>query len=104
MKCLRVLDLYQIDITELPDSIETLIQLRFLSLSGTGIKTQFSSVGTLYNLQILKLKHCNLLEETPKGVANAINLQHLEASTRLVTKIASIGRITHLHRGVYRSR
>ncbi|KAG1338304.1 hypothetical protein COCNU_04G006100 [Cocos nucifera] len=93
LRFLRVLELRRRDIEELPNSIGNLIQLRYLGLSGTGIKTLPLSIGGLYNLQTLKLKYCNALTELPKGLTNLINLRHLEASTRLTSEIAGIGKL-----------
>nr|CAD1829562.1 unnamed protein product [Ananas comosus var. bracteatus] len=96
LRYLRVLELHRRDISELPDSIGNLKQLRYLNLSGTGIRKLPSTISKLYNLQALKLRHCGELDEIPKGVTKLVNLRHLEASTRLITAIAKIGRLTNL--------
>ncbi|XP_077216187.1 putative disease resistance protein RGA3 [Tasmannia lanceolata] len=77
LRCLRVLDLGDTCITELPDSIGELKYLRYLDLSHTNIATLPESIGSLYNLQTLKLGGCTLLIELPKSTTNLINLRHL---------------------------
>lgn len=98
LKFLRVLDLHRRDIDKLPDSIGSLQQLRYLCLSGTGINTLPLSICRLYNLQTLRLKHCDGLRELPKDVTNLINLRHLEARTSLITEISGIGKLTCLQK------
>ncbi|XP_077215801.1 putative disease resistance protein RGA3 [Tasmannia lanceolata] len=77
LRCLRVLDLGDACVRDLPDSIGELKYLRYLDLSSTPIGTLPESIGSLYNLQTLKLCYCNQLSELPKSIGNLINLRHL---------------------------
>ncbi|XP_058727208.1 putative disease resistance RPP13-like protein 1 [Vicia villosa] len=76
---LHVLSLshYQ-NITKLPNSIGTLIYLRYLNLSGTQIKRLSYEICKLYNLQTLLLSKCWELIELPKDIGKLVNLRHLD--------------------------
>ncbi|ONK74763.1 uncharacterized protein A4U43_C03F9900 [Asparagus officinalis] len=94
LKRIRVLDLSHSYMTQLPDSIGNLIHLRYLNLYGNYIFTLPESLCKLYHLQSLILPHkCDRL---PKGITNLVNLQHLNASEAAISRIAGIGRLTHL--------
>ncbi|KAL9231779.1 hypothetical protein vseg_006956 [Gypsophila vaccaria] len=78
---LRTLDLHDLDIQALPDSIGKLLHLRYLDLSCNGRLVQLpDSITKLYNLQTLDLNMCLGLEELPKGLAKLVNLRHLDIS------------------------
>ncbi|KAJ4767205.1 Disease resistance protein [Rhynchospora pubera] len=96
LKYVRVLDLNRRDISALPDAIGNLKQLRYLNLSGTRISNLPHTISKLRNLQTLRLKNCDALDGLPKGITRLVNLRHLEASIRLVRKIAGIGSLTSL--------
>ncbi|CAL5005469.1 unnamed protein product [Urochloa decumbens] len=96
LQFLRVLDMHGRGLKELPESIGNLKQLRFLDLSSTEIKTLPRSIDKLYNLQILKLSDCNSLKEVPHGITKLTNIRHLEASTRILSKIPGIGCLIYL--------
>ncbi|KAJ4764354.1 NBS-LRR-like resistance protein [Rhynchospora pubera] len=75
---LRVLDMSDSDLEQVPDSVGKLIHLRFLGLSYTKIKTLPEEICGLSNLQTLELKGCSQLESLPEGLQRLINLRHLD--------------------------
>ena len=75
-KALRVLNLWNANIEELPVSVGRLKHLRYLDISKTRFKALPKSVGKLYNLQTLRAVNC-ALEEFPKELQNLINLRHI---------------------------
>ncbi|XP_059651889.1 putative disease resistance protein RGA4 [Cornus florida] len=78
-KCLRVLNMSNLNIKTLPRDISKVKHLRYLDLSGNSyIKTLPSTIIKLQNLQTLKLNKCNHLEELPKGISKLVSLRHLE--------------------------
>ncbi|XP_074287463.1 putative disease resistance protein RGA1 [Silene latifolia] len=80
-KFLRTLDLHDLDIEALPNSIGKLMHLRYLDLSDNRrLMTLPDSVTKLYNLRTLDLKRCECLKELPKGLAKLANLRHLDIS------------------------
>ncbi|CAN6556266.1 unnamed protein product [Malus baccata var. baccata] len=93
-KALRVLNLSEANIEELPDSIGRLKHLRYLDISKTRFKALPKSIGKLYNLQTLRATEC-ALKEFPKELLNLINLRHIyfDASTKFPQ---GIGRLTYL--------
>ncbi|KAL6289685.1 hypothetical protein ACE6H2_007195 [Prunus campanulata] len=94
-KGLRVLNLYEADIEELPISIGKLKHLRYLDVSYTKIKALPKSIGKLYNLQTLRMYGVKL-EEYPKELQNLINLRHIYFPWNLMTFPAGMGRLTNL--------
>ncbi|KAL7234403.1 hypothetical protein ACSBR1_017913 [Camellia fascicularis] len=99
MKRLRVLSLNRYEIGELiPKSIGDLKHLRYLNFSYTNIKTVPESLGTLYNLQTLMLRHCPKLKKLPADMGNLINLRHLNmiGSNSLEEMPRGIGKLTSL--------
>ncbi|XP_074284842.1 putative disease resistance protein RGA1 isoform X2 [Silene latifolia] len=80
-KFLRTLDLHDLDIKTLPNSIGKLFHLRYLDVSDNKRLTALpDSVTKLYNLQTLDLRRCEDLKELPKGLAKLANLRHLDTS------------------------
>ncbi|KAL5997133.1 hypothetical protein ACLOJK_008061 [Asimina triloba] len=87
-KMLRVLDLDQVLIREVPDEIGKLVHLRYLHCSNTSIESLPQSMANLGNLQTLDVvrKHVNGVLHIPKPVEQMLQgLRHL----RLVTYVHS---------------
>ncbi|XP_024635166.1 putative disease resistance RPP13-like protein 1 [Medicago truncatula] len=81
LKRLRVLSLkYYRNINILPESVGSLVELRYLDLSFTGIKSLPNATCNLYNLQTLNLTQCENLTELPLHFGKLINLRHLDIS------------------------
>ncbi|XP_022746068.1 putative disease resistance RPP13-like protein 1 [Durio zibethinus] len=78
LRCLRVLSLRGYQISKLPDFIEDLKHLRYLDFSRTPIKCLPESVSTLYNLETLLLRECEMLEKLPSEMENLVNLCYLD--------------------------
>ncbi|KAK8481632.1 hypothetical protein V6N11_071054 [Hibiscus sabdariffa] len=77
-KLMRVLDLEDTPINELPDELGNLFNLRYLNLSRTQVKELPRSIGKLYNLQSLVMKWTQI-KELPAGIVKLKNLRHLIA-------------------------
>ncbi|KAM3681565.1 hypothetical protein ACJW31_12G006400 [Castanea mollissima] len=75
-KMLRVLDLEDAPIDELPDEVFKLFNLRYLNLRGTLLKKLPNSIGRLQNLQTLDLRDTKL-EALPCEIGELKNLRHL---------------------------
>ncbi|RHN66164.1 putative P-loop containing nucleoside triphosphate hydrolase, leucine-rich repeat domain, L [Medicago truncatula] len=85
---LRVLSLSKYrNITMLPDSICSLVQLRYLDLSHTKIKSLPDIICNLYYLQTLILSFCSNLIELPEHVGKLINLRHLDIDFTGITEM-----------------
>ncbi|PON74341.1 NB-ARC domain, LRR domain containing protein, partial [Parasponia andersonii] len=94
--CLRVLALYERNITKLPDSIGDLKYLRYLELVCHQIEEIPKTVCNLYSLQILMLKYCSNLTRLPTNIGNLINLRHLLLPPYLKEMPLQIGKLTSL--------
>ncbi|KAK8564483.1 hypothetical protein V6N12_036606 [Hibiscus sabdariffa] len=75
-KLMRVLDLEDTPINELPDELVNLFNLRYLNLTRTQVKELPKSIGRLYNLQSLVMKETQI-KELPEGIVKLKNLRHL---------------------------
>ncbi|XP_061997840.1 putative disease resistance protein RGA3 isoform X3 [Rosa rugosa] len=96
-RCLRVLNLYMVNILKLPISIGDLLHLRYLEISRTQITTLPKSIGKLYNLQTLRMYGLKLIK-FPKEMRNLISLRHVKFDARLCFNKfpVGIGRLTNL--------
>ncbi|XP_004515735.1 putative disease resistance RPP13-like protein 1 [Cicer arietinum] len=85
---LRVLSLNNyFNIITLPESIGSMVQLQYLDLSFTGIKSLTDAICNLYNLQTLNLMQCRNLSELPVCFGHLINLRHLDISGTNIKKM-----------------
>ncbi|XP_057744283.1 putative disease resistance protein At3g14460 [Arachis stenosperma] len=81
-----------------PDSIDKLIQLRYLDLSRSDIEVLPPSLCNLCNLQTLKLEGCSKLTMLPNGMYNLVNLRHLNIKgTPLKEMPKGMGKLKQLH-------
>ena len=78
LKKKRVLDLSNSCITTLPKSIDKLILLRYLNVSGCRLNKLPESLCDLHNLQTLKLPGNQDLNVLPSHMSRLINLRYLE--------------------------
>ncbi|OMP06364.1 Disease resistance protein [Corchorus olitorius] len=78
LKLLRVLDLEDAPILELPRQLVYLFNLRYLNLTRTKVKELPKSIGKLSNLQSLIAKGTQI-KELPPGIVKLKNLRHLVA-------------------------
>ncbi|XP_059652587.1 putative disease resistance protein At3g14460 [Cornus florida] len=100
LRCLRVLSLSRYKISELAQSIENLIFLRYFDLSWTNIRRLPGSVTTFCNLQTLDLSMCKYLVELPMNIGKLVNLRHLDvggtALTEMPMQISKLRNLQHL--------
>ncbi|CAA6666001.1 unnamed protein product [Spirodela intermedia] len=75
---LRVLDVSETPIEELPHFITKLRHLRFLNVSGTPIRALPDSIGDMKSLEFLLLKCCKNISFLPDGITQLRNLRCLE--------------------------
>ncbi|KAK8596062.1 hypothetical protein V6N12_064562 [Hibiscus sabdariffa] len=90
LKLLRVLDLENVPIHELPSEFGDLFNLRYLNLSRTQVKELPKSIGKLSNLLTLLLI-CVKIRKLPDEIAMLQNLRHLRASYLIVNEIDCTG-------------
>ncbi|XP_038987532.1 putative disease resistance protein RGA3 [Phoenix dactylifera] len=98
LRQLRVLNLNDIELESLPDSIGNLLHLRHLDLDRTNVKKLPESIGRLQNLQTLSLSGCQFLHMLPKAITNLCKLRCLRlGGTPLSHLPRGIGKLTHLN-------
>ncbi|CAN6564392.1 unnamed protein product [Malus baccata var. baccata] len=76
-RALRMLNLSEAAIEDLPSSIGKLKHLRYLNISNAGIKKLPKSIGKLYNLQTLRISGTIFHVTFPRELENLINLRHV---------------------------
>ncbi|XP_022739896.1 putative disease resistance protein At1g50180 [Durio zibethinus] len=77
-KLLRVLDLEGVRVVSLPDTIGSLIQLRYLGLRKTNLEEELPlSIGNLQNLITLDLRYSCFLKRIPNVIWKMVHLRHL---------------------------
>ncbi|KAK9989348.1 hypothetical protein SO802_029587 [Lithocarpus litseifolius] len=76
-KYLRVLDLHELEMKTLPNTIGKLMHLKYLDLSYNEIEDLPSSITRLVNLQTLKLSYCINLEELPIDFRKLVSLKYV---------------------------
>ena len=75
-KMLKVLDLEDAPIDELPDEVLKLFNLRYLNLRGTLLKKLPNFIGRLLNLQTLDIRDTQI-KALPRGIGKLQSLRHL---------------------------
>lgn len=98
-RCLRVLDLNDSSMLNLPNSICQLRHLGYLNLSGcSGLVIIPESLGDLLNLLYINLSGCSGLIHLPESFGKLINLAHIDLSgcSGLVNLSESFGKLTNL--------
>lgn len=84
------------NISEFPGTIDSLKHIRYIDLSHTSIKKLHDSICFPYNLQVLKLRKCQFLEELPMDLHELINLHYLDFSGTRVRKTPMVGKFNNL--------
>ncbi|CAL2267159.1 unnamed protein product [Prunus armeniaca] len=105
-KLLKVLDLEDIPVDNLPDRVTCLFNLKYLNLNDTLIKELPESIGQLRNLQTLNIMDTNM-EALPRGISKLLNLRHLVVGRSISGKMigvripSSIGKMKKLQSLAY---
>ncbi|KAL6908141.1 hypothetical protein ACP4OV_002311 [Aristida adscensionis] len=98
LSCVRVLDLGESSLQNIPDYIGSLIHLRLLKLNGTHITGLPESIGLLKNLQTLDLRSCEALHRLPMAVTRLSNLRCLGLFGTPINQVPKgIGRLKFLN-------
>ncbi|KAL6005899.1 hypothetical protein ACLOJK_039944 [Asimina triloba] len=77
-KLLRVLDVNQAQVINLPSEIGELIHLRYLGFTGCLLRSLPSSIGNLINLQTLVVESFPMEVEIPSTIGKMKQLKHLQ--------------------------
>ncbi|KAJ3695761.1 hypothetical protein LUZ60_001138 [Juncus effusus] len=95
---LRVLDLSNTDIEELPCCINLMRSLCYLDFSNTKIESIPQEIGNLINLHTLEANSCYNLVELPKSIQELTNLHHLGVTKQagFIGMPVGIGKLTNL--------
>lgn len=95
---IRVLDLQDLNVKKVPDSISKLFHLRYLDLSNKRFEELPDSICDLRNLQTLNLSRCWNLLRLPRDIRNLINLRHLilDRCVSLTHLPAGLGKLASL--------
>ncbi|XP_038976424.1 putative disease resistance RPP13-like protein 1 isoform X1 [Phoenix dactylifera] len=97
LRSLRVLNLRETAINNLPTFLGDLVHLRSLDLSDTNIREIPESIRNLRNLQFLALENCKYLHNLPRGVVGLINLRILDVTGAPLEGLpVGIGRLKQL--------
>jgi Leucine-rich repeat (LRR) protein len=94
LDCLRKLSLDGCNLSEVPDSLVSLLSLEVLDLSGNDFKTIPISINKLFELQYLGLRNCKRLESLPElpprlsklDADNCERLNYLESNSSTVVE------------------
>ncbi|XP_031269055.1 putative disease resistance protein RGA4 [Pistacia vera] len=82
-KYLRLLDLCDIHVQVLSDSISTLRHLRYLDLAwNDALKKILESICEIQKLQMLRLRGCSEIKNLPNNIRKMICLRYLEITTQ----------------------
>ncbi|XP_021866361.2 putative disease resistance protein RGA4 [Spinacia oleracea] len=96
VKYLRVLDLEDMGLKEVPECIAGLKCLKFLGLVNNPIKEFPEFITKLFNLQSLHFNECDQIKEVPGGLSNLVNLRHLDIPGLIKLPRGVIGQLTCL--------
>ncbi|KAK1269577.1 Disease resistance protein RPP8 [Acorus gramineus] len=99
LKLLRVIDLNNVTLEQLPKQIGTLIFLRFLGLNNTGLKRLPESVGDLFNLLTLDVRTDGELRKlkVPPSVWKLKKLRHLYVDQYIAPQLIELPNIQILN-------
>lgn len=96
MLSLKSLELPDLDLVDIPDTIGELRDLENLALNDNWIKKIPESIGNLTNLQILSLEN-NKIRELPDSIGNLRLLNYLSLADNKISKLPdSIGNLSNL--------